>query len=490
MKNKLIILLIILLLCVFSAFFSDNLDNSKMERFHQHLSSQQPDEKIDLSSINADIYQSIDITKDNFKTHLPIIEINTNDQLIPAADSVATNEYITVDFKVYDEQEKNNTFNNKPNITTFAQIRYRGNSSLKFDKKGIRIKLVDDSGNDDNQKLLGMSSDNDYVLHGPYLDKTLLRNYLGYNITAEIMGYSPNVRFCEVFINNEYQGLYLLVETVKVNKNRVNVTKIHDNSFATSYMLEINTKDDLKNAELYLNNFSTYTKINPKNYFIQYPTSEKINNQIVDYIENDLSYFEKRLYSYDYDSNTFGYYNDIDINSFINYTVINEFFLNYDAGSNSTIIYKDITGKYKLVFWDMNSIFDNYFVSLLNDNAFYLKDKPWFEMLFKDEYFTDLVIARYKELRETYLDEEYLNNYIDEVVEYLGPAIYRNFVKWGNSFTDEKNLLIPVERNIHSYSEAIEQLKYAMKVRGQFLDDNIESIRQFSHESKVKNYNP
>ena len=114
----------------------------------------------------------------------------------------------------------------------------------------------------------------------------------------------------------------------------------------------------------------------------------------------------------------------------------------------------------------------------------------YFEMLFKDEYFTDLVIARYKELRETYLDEEYLNNYIDEVVEYLGPAIYRNFVKWGNSFTDEKNLLIPVERNIHSYSEAIEQLKYAMKVRGQFLDDNIESIRQFSHESKVKNYNP
>ena len=98
MKNKLIILLIILVLYVFSAFVSDNLDNSKMERFHQHLSSQQPDEKIDLSSINADIYQSIDITKDNFKTHLPIIEINTNDQLIPAADSVATNEYITVDF--------------------------------------------------------------------------------------------------------------------------------------------------------------------------------------------------------------------------------------------------------------------------------------------------------------------------------------------------------------------------------------------------------
>lgn len=490
MKNKLIILLIVIVLFFFSIFISDNLDNSKVERFHQHLNSQQPDENIDLSNIDADIYQTVDIIKNNFKTHLPIIEINTNNQTIPGTDSVPTNEYINVEFKVYDEKEKNNTFNNKPNISTFAQVRYRGNSSLKFDKKGLRIKLIDQNGDPDNKKLLGMNSDNDFVLHGPYLDKTLLRNYLGYNITGEIMGYSPNVRFCEVFINNEYQGLYLLVETVKVKNDRVNITKIRDNSIATSYMLEINPKDYLKKSELYLNNFTTYTKINPKNYFIQYPNSEKLNNEIINYIENDLSDFEKRLYSYDYDSNTFGYYNDIDINSFVYYTVINEFFLNYDAGSNSTIIYKDITGKYKLVFWDMNNIFDNYFVALLNENTFYLKNRPWFEMLFKDEYFTDLVIARYKELRQTYLNEEYLNNYIDEVVEYLGPAIYRNFVRWGDSFTDEKNLLIPVERNIHSYNEAIEQLKYTIKVRGKYLDNNIESIKQFSHESKVKNYNP
>ncbi len=490
MKNKLIILLIIIALLFFSVFISDNLDNSKKERVHQHLNSRQPNERINLSNIDADTYQSINITKDNFKTHLPIIKINTNNQTIPGIDSVPTNEYITVNFEVYDEKEKDNTFDNKPTITTFAQIKYRGNSSLKFDKKGIRVKLVDENGIDDKQKLLGMNSDNDYVLHGPYLDKTLLRNYLGYNIVGEIMEYSPNVRFCEVFIDNEYRGLYLLVETVKVNKNRVNITKIRDNSIATSYMLEINPKDDLKKDELYLNNFSTYTKINPKNYFVEYPTSEKINNQIIDYIENDLSDFEKRLYSYDYDSSTFGYYNDIDINSFVNYTVINEFFLNYDAGSNSTIIYKDITGKYKLAFWDMNNIFDNYFVALLNDNTFYLKNKPWFEMFFKDEYFTDLVITRYKELRQTYLNEDYLNNYIDEVVEYLGPAIYRNFVRWGDSFAEEKNLLIPDERNIRSYSEAIEQLKYAIKVRGQFLDKNIESIRQFSHEAKVKQYNP
>ncbi len=490
MKNKLIILAIVAILFFFSVFISDNLNSTKINRIHQHLISQQPIEKIDLSTINADIYGIMTITKENFTTHLPIVEITTNNQIIPGSNSIPTNEYITADFKVYDNQEQYNNFNNEPNISTHAQIRYRGNSSLEFEKKGLRIKLVDEKGNDDNHKLLGMNSDNDYVLHGPYLDKTLIRNYIGYNITGEIMEYSPNVRFCEIFIDGKYQGLYLLVETVKVNQNRVNITKLKNNSIATSYMLEINKKDELKNNELYLNNFTAYTQINPKNYFIQYPTTEKINNQIIDYIEEDLSEFEKRLYSYDYDSDTFGYYKDIDIDSFVNYTVINEFFLNYDAGSNSTIIYKDITGKYKLVFWDMNNIFDNYFVALLDDNTFYLNNKPWFEMLFKDEYFTDLVIEKYKSLRETYLNEDYLNNYIDDVVNYLGPAIYRNYVRWGDSFTDEKNLLIPIERNIHSYNEAIMQLKNAIKIRGEFLDNHIETIKQFSHESKVKNYNP
>ena len=104
MKNKLIILLIVIVLFFFSIFISDNLDNSKVERFHQHLNSQQPDENIDLSNIDADIYQTVDIIKNNFKTHLPIIEINTNNQTIPGTDSVPTNEYINVEFKVYDEK--------------------------------------------------------------------------------------------------------------------------------------------------------------------------------------------------------------------------------------------------------------------------------------------------------------------------------------------------------------------------------------------------
>ena len=119
---------------------------------------------------------------------------------------------------------------------------------------------------------------------------------------------------------------------------------------------------------------------------------------------------------------------------------------------------------------------------------FQLQHKLWFGMLMKDEDFIERIISRYRELRKTYLSEEYLNDYIDDVIEYLGPAIDRNFEKWGYSF-DDTTLLEPEERNIHSYDEAVTQLKWFFKKRGNWMDENIESLRQYSAESKIKKYN-
>ncbi len=319
-----------------------------------------------------------------------------------------------------------------------------------------------------------------------------MRNYLGYNLTGEFMEYSPNVRFCEVFVNGEYRGVYLLVEKIKVDKDKIDISKLNKNSNITSYLLVI-TKRYVEDDDLfYLDNFSRYTnRIVPfSEYNIVYPGKAKMTPSLNTYINEDLSYFERILYSFDYADENFGYANYIDIDSFVNYVVFNEFFLNFDAGNNSTYIYKDKTGKLKLAFWDMNNIFDNYFVDMLDHQVFLMKDKNWFQMLLKDEYFTERVIARYKELRSTVLNDEYLYEYIDGVVNYLGPAIERNFIKYGDSFSDEKNRYKNVEDNAHSYKEAIDDMKTAIHERGEWLDKNIDSLRQFSHESKVKDYNP
>ena len=494
MKNKIIVICTVITILCFSflIYFKEN--DLYKKRYHEHKEKTSSSTPYNYLSINESTYKSKEITSSNFSSHLPIISFDTRNQEILGGDDRTEKDYIQVSMEVIDNEKEINTLNNKT-YTTEALIRYRGNSSRFFEKKGLRLKLVNKKGEDDPYKLLGLSKDSDYALHGPYLDKTLIRNYLGYNITGEVMEYSPNVRFCEVFINGEYQGVYLLVETIKVSKNRINISKLEKNSKVTSYLLEITRRRTVGDDIYYLNNFTKYTNRikTHSEYNIKYPSSSKITPELNDYINNDLSNIEKILYSYDYNDNNLGYTNYLDIDSFVNYVVFNEFFLNYDAGNNSTYLYKDKTGKLKLAFWDLNNIFDNYFSEMITEEGeqeFMMKDKSWFQMLLKDEYFTNRVINRYKELRQTVLSEKYLYQYIDETINYLGPAIERNFIKWGDTFTDEKNRYTDVQRNAHSYLEAVTDLKNAIHKRGEWLDNAIDSLKQFSHESKVKEYNP
>ena len=94
-------------------------------------------------------------------------------------------------------------------------------------------------------------------MHGPFLDKTLIRNYMWYNIAGEIMDYAPNVRFCEVMVNGEYQGVYVMTEKITAGKDgsRLNLeVNRKDNTF-TGYLLRVDqgSRNEMKN----INNFST-----------------------------------------------------------------------------------------------------------------------------------------------------------------------------------------------------------------------------------------
>ena len=364
-----------------------------------------------------------------------------------------------------------------------------------------------------------MESHYEWALHGPFLDKSLIRNYMWYNISGEIMDYSPNVRFCEVILNGEYIGLYVMTETLtNGDGSRLNISEPVSGTTNTGYLLRVDTgsANDLKNIEPFSK--YTYKLKNPNMYVdIQYPRAGDLTEEMADDITSDFSDFEKALYSYDHDTLKYGYWNNIDVQSFVDYFIINEFTSNYDVGTRSTYIYKDIGGKYKMAVWDFNSACDNYqdlslssgmlwvnfnefdneadIFSFKNSaiNAYYfeLQNIVWYFMLMKDESFTESIIDRYRELRKTYLSEEYLYKYIDDTVPYLGDAVDRNFEVWGYTFDEEFDyqLLYPPERNLRSFDEAIEQLKYYIHERGLWMDENIEILRQYSHDSKNKKFN-
>ena len=180
--------------------------------------------------------------------------------------------------------------------------------------------------------------------------------------------------------------------------------------------------------------------------------------------------------------------NYIDVDNFVDYFIINEFTRNVDSGRYSTYLYKELGEKYKLCVWDFNNAMDNFPDDEITTENFALSDRVWYDMLFRDEEFAERVIERYWELRRTVLSDEYLNRYIDETLEWLGPAIDRNTERWRESI-EEWEPLTPEERNVYSQEEAVDQVRHWLHERGEWLDENIQALQARAHPSRNHAYN-
>ena len=396
---------------------------------------------------------------------------------------------ITCHISIVDQQGGNNHTEDAPSVESKAIIHVRGNSSRHFDKPNYSLHLITEEDKNNSQEVMGMDAHHEWILHGPFLDKTLLRNYMWYNIGGEIMDYAPNVRFCEVMLNGEYQGVYVMMESITAGQNGARLelsVDRKDNTF-TGYLLRLDrgSTTEIKN----INHFSKYTYRANTMLNIVYPGTSNLTPEIAEEICQDFSAFEKALYSYDYDNQKYGYQDNIDMDSFVDYFILNEFTSNHDAGIYSTYVYKDLDGKLKMCIWDFNNACDNYQEAPVDPQGFVMQNSTWFDMLIKDEDFIDAILKRYRQLRKTWLNEAYLDAYIDDVIAYLGPAIERNYEKWGYSFTEGRIWLYPKDRNPENYADAITDLKRFLHLRGRWLDENIETLRQYSAESKVKKFN-
>lgn len=465
-------------------------------RYEQHIEAKKSNNSGEINS------------GDNI-THLPIISINTNNQKIPGKKIVnekletigfekgsSGEEQIIVDISIYDNSNAQNTLSGEPTFFAKALFNIRGNSSRSFEKSNYKIQFVKENNFEKEKKysILGISKGSTFALHGPFIDKTLIRNYMWMNISANIMGYAPNVRFCECYVDGEYKGLYVLMETIEKAENRVNISSYKKNSRMFSYLLKLD-KQIGKSKEI--ETFSGYSSHldDGTGFTVLYPKAKDLSGDVKAIIAKDISKFEKTLYSYDFKDPKIGYRKYIDVDSWVDFYVIQEFLINTDMCSRSTYLYKEAGWKLKMgPVWDFNNCLDNYLEGSNNVEGFYFtENRIWYEMLMKDEYFVNKVIKRYKELRKTYLNEEYLLNYIDETIAYLGDAVDRNYKVWGYTFerenqTDKSQYLSPIERNPQNYEEAIEIYKNFLVERGKWLDNNIESLKQYCHSSKIKLY--
>lgn len=437
-------------------------------------------------------------------SHLPLIVIDTRGQEVPGAVTHIRDRFgqmtytkaedgdsaVQVGLKVVDRENVNNHPGDEPAIFTECLLRIRGNTSRRFPKIPYALQFVDEKGENRDISVMGMDAHHEWVLNGPILDKSLVRNYMWYNISGELMDYAPNVRFCEVVVDGSYEGVYLMAESVTGGKDcRLNLTASVKNAELLGYLLRYDrpTEIDLgTDRDIYT--YSERMFQTAQDIAIRYPGKTRLTKELARDIELDYSAFQKALFSFDYDSEQYGYKQWIDVDSFVDYYLINEFTGNLDAGNYSTYIYKEVGGKFKLCVWDFNNTCDNYQEEEVGSQGFFMNERAWYFMLMKDEEFVRKVQMRYRQLREGVLGEEYLLDYIDDTLDFLGPAVGRNNERWKEEIAGWGGL-IPEDRNLSSHEEAVSRLKEWLVMRGRWMDENIHVLEQYSHFSRNKAYN-
>ena len=250
-------------------------------RYHQHRDA----------PAKAETQEEADSGK--FSTHLPLVKIDTKGVEIPGksvrkADGTLyyttaadRSDVITADMDIVDHETTYNHTDDTPTLSSRMEIYVRGNTSRTFDKSSYSIRLINEDGSNNPQPVMGMNAHHEWVLYGPYLDKTLIRNYMWYNIGGTIMSYAPNVRFCEVILNGSYQGVYVMTEKITAgdDRARLNLTVDAKRNAFNGYLLQLNGGRPPASGNV-ANQFTYYAKRTMFQMDIVYPGGRSLTTEM------------------------------------------------------------------------------------------------------------------------------------------------------------------------------------------------------------------
>ena len=212
-------------------------------------------------------------------------------------------------------------------------IEIRGSTSQQFPKKSYGLETRQDDGENRNVSLLGLPSENDWILYGPYSDKSLMRNALVYWMAQRMGAYASRSRFCEVVINGDYRGVYVLLEKIKRDGDRVDIARldpdeVDGDEVTGGYIIRI----DRYTKGVERGWYTAYSfKGNRVLYQYYYPTADNIVPQQEAYIRAYTDSLAAAMARWQGDYTRF-----LDLASFVDYLILNEVVKNVDAYRLST----------------------------------------------------------------------------------------------------------------------------------------------------------
>ncbi len=419
------------------------------------------------------------------ESHLPLIVIDTWGEEIPDDPKISSW------LKVIDNGKglTNNPDQQGTDFEGYAGIEIRGRSSQMFPKKSYSIELRNAVAADTSISLLGMPAESDWVLYAPYSDKTMLRNALTFYLGSKLGGWQPRYRFCEVYLNGEYNGVYMLLESIKRDSNRVDISKLKPDEvtgddLTGGYIVKVDKLDDLSEDEYFKTHPSILYKDAPNYIFTYvYPKYDEIVPEQKSYLQKFLTDAESNLNGSSFADPQSGFRKYFDVNSFVDFQIIQEITNNVDGYRLSTFFYKDKDSKGGTLhagpLWDFDLCYGNEdFTDFNLQTDIWLYPKfadqyggriHWWARMMEDMNYRSVFISRWKEIRKKSFATDSVMAYIDNTIGSLGPAIDRNFEKWPVIGTYVwPNYFVGV-----TYEEEVDYLKNWLTARLDWIDDNI-----------------
>lgn len=389
---------------------------------------------------------------------LPVVKIKTNQVVGPAMDKSS---YVEGSLEIIGDG------NFEGLEETTMKIKGRGNSTwwictdasagAVVGKCPYQVKFGDKTS------ILGMPEDKKWVLLAEKSDKSMIRNKIArYMGELSDLEYTPNAEYVELFINEDYQGTYLIGQKVEESSNRVDIGD-------DGYLIEIDTDangridvDDIIFKPTIWSSIHTDGVFNIKDPDIDYGSDEFY------LIENYINDFESVLYSNNFNNPDSGYESYIDVDSLIDWFLINEIAKSVDARWYSSIYFSYIPGK-KIEMgpiWDFDLSYGNLnYSDAQYTSDFYIKQNNWIDRLFLDEVFVEKVKIRYSYYYNK-LDD--IKSKIDEFAKYIDKSQKANFERW-----DILGVYVwPNPVYDLTYEQEVERLKNWIEERMNWLNSN------------------
>ncbi len=421
--------------------------------------------------------------------NLPLIIIETGNREIPKETP-----RITADMGIINNSSGvNNPSDSWNEYSGKISIKIRGETSSNFRKKSFTIELQKSDGSNNNVSILGLPEENDFVIYSPYSDKTMMKNVLTFELFRRAGHWAPRTRYVEVFVDGDYRGISVLMESLKRDENRVDIDKLTNDSedITGGYLLRRDKKNDLGSDEWW-----TSPVDQPYHERMWYeffdPEIKDLTTEQSDYIKGWMNDFDKMMSGNDFDDPQTGYDSYIKTKSFVDMMFVNEISKGIDNYLFSTYFHKEsdedggqfVAGPP----WDYNMSYGN-----LNYGNDWDAPEPygwcytqgsrvyWFERLMEDALYESKTMCRWSMFRSDIYRDESIIAIIDSCINILGPAVDRNFEK----FDILGEYVWPAKEPIpESYSGEVDQLKSWTLDRLEWIDD------QWLHEGNCSTVPP